>query len=497
MPKILWVALPLLLAAAVLTLQFLRGRAPSRAAINILSSVLLLAYVATTAGLGIFWVANQQLPVFDWHYLFGYGTVLLVSLHLAFNFPLVWRFFARRPDRGRESSQTPAAATPIATRRSLLGTLGVLAATGAAFVLGLRHGRSELKVEPSPVGTASSIAGVAPAPPGDGAGATALALVERFHAFSAHSRAGVLTRAPSGGWGEPPPPFKRHAGAARTRLPAPGTARPGSFDLASLASLLWHTAGVTENRGGLALRASPSSGALFATELYVLTRTLPGLAPGALHYDPEGHALERLGAASVDALPAGAIDGEAVRDAPVLVIATAIFQRSGHKYRDRTYRYVLADLGHALENLRVAAGALGVPARFVAAFDEARLARVLGVDESQEGVLAVVALGERASAGAAPAAPPAPASSPLAQAAAVARWQIASPPSTSASASTLPREAPGVTAAVHAATSLRAAAPPASVAASSTVATPRAAPATAETIVALPPPSRSRPTGCG
>jgi hypothetical protein len=50
-------------------------------------------------------------------------------------------------------------------------------------------------------------------------------------------------------------------------------------------------------------------------------------------------------------------------DAPVLLVATAIFQRSGHKYRDRTYRYVLADLGHALENLasrprRSAVGAL-------------------------------------------------------------------------------------------------------------------------------------------
>ena len=87
MPKVLWVALPLLIAAAVLAVQVLRGRAPSRHAINVAASVLLLVYVATTAGLGIFWVANQQLPVFDWHYLFGYGTVLLVSLHLAFNFP--------------------------------------------------------------------------------------------------------------------------------------------------------------------------------------------------------------------------------------------------------------------------------------------------------------------------------------------------------------------------------------------------------------------------
>ncbi len=68
--------------------------------------MLLLLYVATTAGLGIFWVANQQLPVFDWHYLFGYGTALLVSLHLVFNFPTVWRFFARRRTRATEPTPT-------------------------------------------------------------------------------------------------------------------------------------------------------------------------------------------------------------------------------------------------------------------------------------------------------------------------------------------------------------------------------------------------------
>ena len=121
---------------------------------------------------------------------------------------------------------------------------------------------------------------------------------------------------------------------------------------------------------------------------------------------------------------------------PALVIATAIFQRSGHKYRDRTYRYVLADLGHALENLRVAAGALGLPARFVAAFDEARLARVLGVDESQEGVLAVVALGGRAGAGAASAAAARAGVVAARGGGTAARWQIASPRSASASAST-------------------------------------------------------------
>ena len=56
MPKLLWVALPLLLAAALIATQALRRRPPSRHALNIWFSMLLLSYVLTTAGLGIFWV---------------------------------------------------------------------------------------------------------------------------------------------------------------------------------------------------------------------------------------------------------------------------------------------------------------------------------------------------------------------------------------------------------------------------------------------------------
>ena len=225
-PKILWVALPLLAAAACSACRCCaaaRRRAPRSTS----ARACCCSPTSATAGLGIFWVANQQLPVFDWHYLFGYGTVLLVSLHLVFNFPVVWRFFARRRTR-RARRRRPARVAPAAAaRRSLLGALGVLAATGAAFVLGLRHGRSELKVEPPSRRRASPARRRA----ARCRGATALALVERFHAFSSHSRAGVLTRAPGVDWGDPPPPFKRHAGAPRTRLPPPGAARAGDASI--------------------------------------------------------------------------------------------------------------------------------------------------------------------------------------------------------------------------------------------------------------------------
>jgi SagB-type dehydrogenase family enzyme len=474
MSKLLWVMLPLLAVAAVLAVQVLRGRTPSRHALNAVSSVLLLVYLLATAGLGLFWVANQQLPVFDWHYLFGYGTVLLVTLHLAFNFRVVWRFFTRRRRRAPNPEPHRATGLPRGARRSALKMLGgaLLAsvASGAAYMFGLRSGRREQGPFEAPLAANANAA----------AATSALGFVERFHSLTSHSRAGVLMQAPVVDWGPAPPPFKQdgasQALASALRLPPPGRSRETPFDLRALADMLWHTAGVTEARGGLFLRASPSSGALFATELYVAARSLPGLTAGLWHHDARSHALVPLHDATAVAMLQDAVFDEAARDAPALVVATSVFRRSGRKYGDRTYRYVLADLGHALENLRVAASALGVSMRLVAAFDEARAARAISVDEAEEGVLAVAALGvpEVAALGV----PGLSAAAPIAGA-----TQLR-PSSPSAQAPAL-----GATSAMHAATSLRVALAP-QAAASATASSQRSAP---PSLVTLPPASPLTP----
>ena len=237
---------------------------------------------------------------------------------------------------------------------------------------------------------------------------------------------------------------------------APAAAAASPLGLEALGAVLWHTAGVTDARGPVKLRASPSSGALFSTELYVAARAVAGLPPGLWHYDAEAHALERLaGAVPADA-QLGAPSAPALHGAAAVIVATAVFRRTGHKYRDRSYRYVLADLGHALENLRLAADACGVRADFVNRFDEARAAATLGIDEGEEGVLALVTL--RSMAAPRPSAPAAEGPTQTET-----RWLL--PPAPAGQALPL-----GVTSAVHLATSLRAAAPPAS-------ALPAAAPA--------------------
>lgn len=369
MNKLAWVLAPLLAAAVLLLLWRLRRRRwPSRPTLNVVASLLLLAYLGTTAGLGLFWVANQQLPVFDWHYLFGYATLLLVAIHLGFNLRVVWRHVAAA--RAGAAAARPAAAAAPPARRHALGLVGAVLAGGVAFVLGLRHAR---------VGLPEPAAGVP--------GAAASDLVERFHAFSSHSRRGLLLRAPAVDWGDAPAAFKRVDGVQRLVLPPPAD-RSGS-GLARIGGLLWHTAGITARRGPTVLRAAPSSGALFAAELYLRAAALPDAGTGWWHYDPQAHVLQRLA-------PAAPQDGLGLPEAPLHVVATAVFRRTGHKYRDRAWRYILADLGHALENLRVAAAALGTAGALLPRFDEARLAAALGLDEAEEGVLAVFAAGAAA-----------------------------------------------------------------------------------------------------
>jgi SagB-type dehydrogenase family enzyme len=405
MPKLLWVALPLLLAAAALALAWWRARLPSRPVLNALLSLLLLAYLMGTAALGLFWVAAQQLPVFDWHYLFGYATVLLVAVHLVFNLRAAWRVLWRP---SASAGRVPAA---VPARRPLLAALmGAVAAGGLGFWFGRRQGQGDVAWDGAPQAEAlASPVGRAGADGGGGAADAALALVERYHAMSSHARQRLWQQAPAVAWGAAPPPYKPwRPGAARVALP-PASGAAAAPGLAALGTLLWHGAGITAKRGGLALRASPSSGGLFSTELYVIARRLPGLAPGAWHYRPEAQALLRVGDALSSGPGANQVENGAGKlvddladdraddlagDSNALLVATAVFRRTGHKYRDRCYRYVLADLGHALENLRVASASLRWPAVLLSRFDEARLAAALSIaDESEEGVLAVMRLG--------------------------------------------------------------------------------------------------------
>lgn len=138
-------------------------------------------------------------------------------------------------------------------------------------------------------------------------------------------------------------------------------------------------------------RTVPSAGALYPLELYAFVTRIGGIAPGLYHYDPLRHALEELGP---EAAPrSGFFQPQAAR-AQLLVGVAAMFWRTRFKYGLRGYRYALLEAGHVMQNLLLAAAALGVSALPLGGVYDRRLERLLRIDAVNESLVYCAAIGE-------------------------------------------------------------------------------------------------------
>lgn len=399
MNKILWVAAPLVIFALWAIARMVTGRPLRRHAFNVFESLLLLVYFFCTVGLGVFWVANQQLPVFDWHYLFGYATTLLVMIHLVVNWRVVTAYFK---GRGRSAGNTfgtqqqPQARRPFVALWSFIGPVFLLL---IGYYLGSRYASRSLPSAPLPGVPSAAMASVSTSP-------EAIHLVEQYHEFSSHDRAGIFTRAAGVDWGAPPEPYKNYEGRPAISLPPPRGDRYSTYsvsaalhgecppatvplDVQALGDMLHYTSGITAVSGGIALRASPSSGALFPSDFYIFVNDVAGLERGLYYYHPEGHRLISLPHSDDVDLSLGNGDAR-LRQARAVVLLASIFRRTGYKYRDRAYRYATADAGHALENFFTAATSLGLTAHPLRQFDDSLAEKLIALDARDEGVLAVI-----------------------------------------------------------------------------------------------------------
>jgi hypothetical protein len=127
-------------------------------------------------------------------------------------------------------------------------------------------------------------------------------------------------------------------------------------------------------------RAAGSAGGRFPLELYVaVPDSSPDLPPGVHWYDPEDHALVRIGP------PPGG-------EAPVIVV-TGIPWRTGWRYRERGFRHVHWDAGTMLAQLLAVADSAGHATSLHTRFPDTEVAAVVGADRVHEWPIAVVALG--------------------------------------------------------------------------------------------------------
>ena len=242
-----------------------------------------------------------------------------------------------------------------------------------------------------------------------------------YHQATKHTYHSVRTNARHLDWHNQPDPFRTYEGVPVVPLPPePGFPNVGAFaamaalaengrlstedvpehrekfqlDLSWLSRLLWHSMAVSAWKkapgvgGRYSLRVNPSSGNLHPTETYVGLRAFARMEDGLYHYRADRHSLELRSRGAWTQHLASALEIPWASESRLIVGLTSIFWREAWKYGDRAYRYCCHDLGHAMMSVLLSARALGLPGGAVAHFSDLRLARALGLSESDESPMA-------------------------------------------------------------------------------------------------------------
>lgn len=116
---------------------------------------------------------------------------------------------------------------------------------------------------------------------------------------------------------------------------------------------------------------------------------------GIYHYAIQNHRLDRLQEGDFrGAIASAGLGQDFLAQANVCFVISAIFQRTRWKYHERTYRYVLMEVGHLGQNLYLAATSLGLGACAIGAFLDSSLNALLELDGQQETALYIVTIAQ-------------------------------------------------------------------------------------------------------
>ncbi len=200
--------------------------------------------------------------------------------------------------------------------------------------------------------------------------------------------------------GDDAPSSRESGGSGSINLPPPSTIGAMSVEealskrrsvrsyggrpltLPEASQLLYSAQGLTAGWGG---RTAPSAGGTYPLEAYLVAGGVEGISPGAYHYLPNGHKLEKTVSGDVRAnLDRAALGQGMITDAPATVVLTARYNRTTQVYGARGVRYADMEAGHAGQNIYLQAQALGLGTVSVGAFNdqEVRDALNLPTDET-------------------------------------------------------------------------------------------------------------------
>jgi len=164
-----------------------------------------------------------------------------------------------------------------------------------------------------------------------------------------------------------------------------------ALTLQEVSQLLWAAQGITSDRG---YRTTPSAGALYPLEVYLIAGNVQNLSPGIYKYRPASHSLtKQIDGDQRSALANAALMQSWVKESAADIVITAVNSRTTVKYGERGIRYVHMEVGHAAQNVLLQAVALEIGAVPVGAFHDDQVSDLLNLPEDEQ-PLYIIPLGK-------------------------------------------------------------------------------------------------------
>lgn len=158
------------------------------------------------------------------------------------------------------------------------------------------------------------------------------------------------------------------------------TFKKEKLTLKEISQILWAAQGITDST--LGKRTVPSAGALYPLEIYLVTKEVEELPAGVFKYQPENHCLKKIFEGDISKeLAEAALGQDFISEASVVLIISAVFERTTKKYGKRGLRYVFMEAGHAAQNVYLQVESLDLATVAVGAFDDEKVKQLLSISE--------------------------------------------------------------------------------------------------------------------
>jgi SagB-type dehydrogenase family enzyme len=167
--------------------------------------------------------------------------------------------------------------------------------------------------------------------------------------------------------------------------------KPDPVSIEDIAQILWAAYGINQSgKGSIStsgrLKTTPSAGARYPLEIYLVAGNVTKIPLGLYKYLPRDHNLCRINDRDLrQGLWDAALRQDMILKAPACLLYTAIYRRMITRYGKRgRIRYVPMDVGHSAQNVYLQAAALNLGTCSVGAFNDEQVHNVLNLPEEEE-----------------------------------------------------------------------------------------------------------------